>query len=152
MKRSLLLFVSFSIGSSAAHAEPVWIQVRESMLRSQPRFYAPALGSVRYGDQLEKISEDKGWVQVQGKGRTGFLPVSAVSRDHIVLSSTDLKKVTADSPEVVLAGKGFSKEVEQQYKKDDASLRYDRVDDVERNARVSSVEVRQFIKDGGLKD
>jgi hypothetical protein len=60
--------------------------------------------------------------------------------------------VTADSPEVVLAGKGFSKEVEQQYKKDDASLRYDRVDDVERNARVSAVEVRQFVKDGGLKD
>lgn len=152
MKRLILVSFFVAIGSSAAQAEPVWIQVRESMLRTQPRFYASAIGSVRYGDRLEKISEEKGWVQVQGKGGTGYLPLSTVSRDHIVLSSTDLKKVTADSPEVVLAGKGFSKEVEQQYKKDDASLRYDRVDDVERNARVSSVEVRQFIKDGGLKD
>jgi len=152
MKSSLLLVFFLLIGSTAAQADPVWVQVRESMLRSEPRFYAPSVGSVRYGDQLEKVSDEKGWIRVQAKGRTAYLPLSAVSRDHIVLSSADLKKVTADSPEVVLAGKGFSKEVEQQYKKDDKSLRYDLVDDVERNARVSSVEVRQFIKDGGLKD
>lgn len=151
MNKSIFAFAFLLASVSSAFAEPVWVQVRQSQLRAQPKFYAPSTGSVRYGDKLERVSESGGWVKVQAKGREGYLPLSAVSEDHIVLSSADLEKVRADSSQVVMAGKGFSKEVEQQYKRDGSQLRYDLVDYVEQSARVSPGEVSQFIKQGGLK-
>lgn len=150
MKKSVLFFFCF-LASSPAFAESAWVQVRQSQLRVQPKFYALSAGSVRYGEKLEKLSEDGGWVKVDANGRQGYLPISAVSADRIVLSAADLKKVQADSSEVVMAGKGFSKEVEQNYRKEDAKLRYDLVDYVERVARVSPGEMARFVQSGGLK-
>ncbi len=151
MNKSIFAFAFLLASVPSAFAEPVWVQVRQSQLRAQPKFYASSTGSVRYGDKLERVSESGGWVKVQAQGREGYLPLSAVSEDHIVLSSADLQKVRADSTQVVLAGKGFSKEVEQQYKRDGSQLRYDLVDYVEQSARVSPGEVSQFINQGGLK-
>ena len=133
-----------------AHAESVWVQVRQSQLRAQPKFYAQSVVSVKYGDQLEKVSEDMGWVHVKAFGREGYLPLASVSQDHIVLNPADLAKVRADSAEVVMAGKGFSREVEQQYRREDSGLRYDLVDYVEGSSRISSAQVVQFMKSGGL--
>jgi hypothetical protein len=90
-------------------------------------------------------------VKVTAGGRQGYLPLSVISADQIVLSAAELKKVQADSSEVVMAGKGFSREVEQQYRKQDAAARFDLVDYVEQATRVSPGEVSQFIKSGGLK-
>lgn len=145
-----LLFVS-SFATGTASAEPVWVQVRESMVRSKPAFYSSSVASVRYGDQLEKISEEGGWVKVQGKKGQGFVPVTTLSEDKIVLSAKDITKIKADSADVVLAGKGFSKEVEQEYKKKGTGARFDLVDQVERTTRVSNQEVRDFVKKGELK-
>lgn len=150
MKKLALLALSL-VASSPAFAEPAWVQVRQSQLRTQPKFYAPSVGAVRYGEKIDKLSEDGGWAKVAAGGHQGYLPLSAISADQIVLSAADLKKVQADSSEVVMAGKGFSKEVEQQYIKQDAGARFDLVDYVERTARVSPGEVEQFIKQGGLK-
>lgn len=151
MKRALLMGLA-ATWVPHAYAETVWVQVRESLLRSQPKFYAPSVVPVRYGEKLEKVGESNGWIQARAGSQTGYLPGSAVSQDQIVLSAADLKKVSADSAEVVMAGKGFSKEVEQQYRSEVSGVRYDLVDFVEQNGRVSSAQVRQFIKDGGLKD
>ncbi len=150
MKKLALLALSL-VASSPAFAEPAWIQVRQSQLRTQPKFYAPSAGAVRYGEKIEKLSEEGGWVKVTAGGRQGYLPLAVISADQIVLSAAELKKVQADSSEVVMAGKGFSREVEQQYRKQDAAARFDLVDYVEQAARVSPGEVSQFIKSGGLK-
>ena len=121
------------------------------MVRSKPAFYSSGVASVRYGDQLERISEQGGWVKVQSKKGEGFVPMSALSEDRIVLSAKDVTKIKGDSADVVLAGKGFSKEVEQEYKKKGTGARFDLVDQVERSARVSNQEVRDFVKKGELK-
>ncbi len=149
--KKISLFAISLLASSPALAEPAWVQVRQSQLRTQPKFYAPSVGSVRYGDKLERVSEDGGWVKVSAGSRQGYLPLASVSADQIVLSAAELKKVQADSSEVVMAGKGFSKEVEQQYRKQDGAARFDLVDYVEQSARVSPAEVAQFIKSGGLR-
>jgi hypothetical protein len=129
----------------------VWVQVRESRIRAKPFFYATTIQSVKYGDRLSKMSEESGWVGVRAGGREGYLPLSAVSPKVIVFSSADVAKVKADPSELVLAGKGFSKEIEQSFKREDSSARFDLVDRVEREARASSGEVEQFMKQGGLK-
>jgi len=149
MKRCIVAAICM-MAASQAHAEPIWVQVRQSQVRSQPKFYAQSLGPVRYGERLEKLSEDGGWVKVQLAAKQGYLPLSAVSQDQIVLSSAELLKVRADSAEVVLAGKGFSKEVEQRYRSEASGSRYDLVDYVEQSSRVSPAEVQQFMKQGGL--
>ena len=150
MRKTLVVLLA-SVSLQSAHAEPVWIQVRQSQIRAEPKFYAKSVGAVKFGDRLNKVSQSTGWIQVQGPGSAGYVPLSVVSDEQIVLSSADLSKVRADSGEVVLAGKGFSKEVEQSYKKRDKQLRYDLVDFVERSTLVTPPEVFQFMKKGGLK-
>jgi hypothetical protein len=88
---------------------------------------------------------------VRAGGQQGYLPLSAVSPKAIVFSTADVAKVQADSGELVLAGKGFSKEIEQSFQKQDASARFDLVNRVEREAKASPAEVAQFVKQGGLK-
>ena len=149
--RSLFLLVVTVMFASPSRADDVWVQVRESRVRAKPLFYATTIQSVKYGDRLSKMSEDNGWVGVREGGREGYIPLSAVSPKLIVFSSADVAKIKADPSELVLAGKGFSKEIEQSFKKEDSSARFDLVDRVEREARASSAEVEQFIKQGGLK-
>lgn len=134
-----------------SYADDVWVQVKESRVRAKPQFYAPTVQSVKYGDRLSKIGEDNGWVGVRAGGREGYLPLSAVSPKAIVFSSADVARAQADPSELVLAGKGFSKEIEQSFKRQDSSARFDLVDRVEREARASADEVDRFIKQGGLQ-
>lgn len=149
--RPIWFFIVTFAFALPSYADDVWVQVRESRVRSKPLFYAPTLKSVRYGDKLSRTGEDSGWVGVQVGGQQGYLPLSAVSTKTIVFSSADVAKAKADSTDLVLAGKGFSKEIEQSFRKKDSSVRYDLVDRVEREARASSAEVSQFVKQGGLK-
>lgn len=131
-------------------AEEVWVQVRESKLRAQPLFYAAPVAGVRYGDRVTKVGEEKGWAEVRADGVKGYLHLSAVSHQRIVLSAKDLSKIGPDSSEVVLASKGFSREIEDSYKKSDATMRYDLVDKIERVPTPSPGEVSSFIEKGGL--
>lgn len=149
MKRLLVTFAI--VGATApAFAEEVWVQVRDSKVRSLPQFYAPSVASVRYGDKLSKTDDERGWARVTLGSTKGYIPLSAISRQQIALSARDVSKVQADSSDVVLAGKGFSKEIEQSFKKQDASARFDLVDKVESAAKVSAQDVSQFKQRGGL--
>ena len=148
---SLFIFPLFICGPLSAQAETVWIQVRETKLRSQPLFYAPGSKTLKYGDSATKLSEEKGWTQVSVDSTTGYIPTSALSRDTIVLTARDVTKVHAEAGEVVLAGKGFSKEVEKEYRAQNSEARYDLVDRIERSNSVPTATLPKFIKAGGLK-
>lgn len=148
--RRFLFAVILVGGATPALAEDVWVQVRDSKVRSQPQFYASSVASVRYGDRLSKSDDDRGWASVTFGSTKGYIPLSSISRQQIALSARDVSKVQADSSDVVLAGKGFSKEIEQSFKRQDASARFDLVDKVEASARVSSQDVAQFAQKGGL--
>lgn len=134
-----------------SYADDLWVHVRESRLRSKPLFYASTVSSVRYGEKVSKLGEENGWVSVRAGGHQGYLPLSAVSPKAIIFSTSDVAKGEADSGELVLAGKGFSKEIEQSFQRQDESARFDLVNRVEREAKASPAEVAQFIKQGGLK-
>lgn len=142
--------LALTVTMGSASAEPVWVQVRESVVRSKPQYYAPGVLPVRYGERVEKLSQSAGWARVRVKNTEGYLPISSVSLDQIVLQARELERVSADTSDVVLAGKGFNKEVEKRYHSEDPSARFDLVDKVEREARVSSSEIAQFKKSGGL--
>jgi hypothetical protein len=136
---------------AAALAEKAWVQVRETKVRTQPLFYAAGTSTLRYGDPVEQVGSSGAWSEVRAAGSKGFLPSTVLSRNQIVLSSQDIRKVKADSGEIVLAGKGFSKEVENEFKAANADARYDLVDKVEKSARVVPSELAAFVKGGELK-
>lgn len=146
----LALTLALVFSSRDARAESVWLQVRESIVRSRPQYYATGVLPVRYGEKLEKLSESSGWARVKVKNIEGYLPLSSVSLDRIVLQARELGQVSADTSDVVLAGKGFNKEVENSYKNADQGARFDLVDKVERASRISPAEVGRFKKSGGL--
>jgi uncharacterized protein YgiM (DUF1202 family) len=141
----------FMVPLSAAHSDQRWVQVRESSVRVKPVFYSSAVSGVRYGDSVSVISEDNGWAEVQVKGKAGFLPLSTVTATRVVLSSKGAAKILADGSDIVLAGKGFSKEIEEQYKRSAVAARFDLVDKVERQCRVTPREVEVFVGSGGLQ-
>lgn len=133
-------------------AEQVWVQIRNSMVRSSPEYFAAAVAPVKYGDPLTMISVESNWVKVKtAAGQTGYLPNSAVSAKVVALSVKDATKSKADPSDIVLAGKGFSKEVEGKYRQGADAGRYDLVDKVEKASVVGKSEVAQFVKAGGLK-
>jgi len=150
--RVLVIALLGAVSVTAAHADDAWVQVRESKVRSKPLFYAPGVSSVRYGDKVQTSGDQSGWVAVRVGGSQGYLPISAISKQQIVLTAKGLSKVQADATDVVLAGKGFSKEVEQSFKAESPGARYDLVNKVEATARVSPQEVAQFVKKGGLSE
>lgn len=150
-KTVVTICVALAAIPSAAIAEKAWVQVRETKLRSQPLFYASGSNTLRYGDAVEQLGNSGAWSEVRAAGGKGFLPVTVLSRHQIVLSSQDIRKVQADSGEIVLAGKGFSKEVEKEFKEANADVRYDLVDKVEKSTRVAPAELAAFVKSGGLK-
>ena len=150
MRKLLLIAALYAAGPTAVMAEKSWVQVRETKLRSQPKFYATGSATLRYGQAVDQLAASGGWAEVSSNAGRGFLPVASLSRDQIILSSQDISKVKADTSEVVLAGKGFSKEVESSFKAADTAARFDLVDKIERTARTSPKETSDFAKRGGL--
>lgn len=138
-------------GVASAYADDTWVQVKESVIRSQPLFYASSVVGIRYGDRLTRLSEDKGWARVRFGGKEGYVPLAVVTPQQVVLTARALDKIGADASEVVLAGKGFSREVEEQFKQSDSSARFDLVDRIERQSSVPAKSVQAFIKSGDLK-
>jgi hypothetical protein len=84
-----------------------------------------------------------------GDGRTGWMHVSALTEQEIVLKPTDKDiQTAASSDELALAGKGFNKQVEDQYRKQ-ARLDYAQVDKMEKIV-VPPKYIREFIRVGRL--
>jgi hypothetical protein len=131
-------------------AESRYVQVRKTALRSQPSMISPSVSTLKYGDTVELLeSAQDSWLRVKASGRSGYLHVSATTSRKVVLQQRDIRSAdSVSSSDVVLAGKGFSREVERAFAaKNGVSLAA--VDSIERNS-VSSVEIAQFIASGKL--
>ena len=152
MKGRLLSLATFllALGAVVAAAEEMSVTVKESPVRDRSSFTAKIVGTLVYADRVV-IQETKGdWVHVRmdAKKIDGWMPKSALQTTQIVLKSGAAAGTTASSGEVALAGKGFSEEVEAQYRKD-AKLNYDAVDDME-GFSVASDDVAQFLERGAM--
>ena len=81
----------------------------------------------------------------------GWLQESALTEKNIVLTSGKQVKSGASSREVVLAGKGFSEDVERKYRSDaDLEQQFRWVDRMEGFVRPE-MELQAFLSDGELQ-
>ncbi len=96
------------------------VQIKDARLLSKASNVGSKLVKLlKYGDQVTVLETKGDWFRVKAPdGKTeGWMNKSALSAKRIVLGSGQgTAKSDVDSSEVSLAGKGFNKQVENEYK------------------------------------
>lgn len=155
MQRSTrLMFSAAAVLACAATvlaAQMMSVQVRSGQLREKPAFLSKVVCNLAYGDQVALSEEQGDWRKVAPAkgGAPGWMHVSALTEQVIVLNPTDKDvEAAASSDELALAGKGFNKQVEDQYRSQ-TNLDYAKVDEMEKIV-VPAKLMQEFLDQGGL--
>ena len=148
---TLLLIAALAAGAYAA-AKMVSIQVKKGEVRSEPSYLSKVVGTLDYGDRVANLGEKDKWIKVRNsEGLTGWIHLTAVTEKKIVLSSGKSEaKLKASDEELVLAGKGFSKEVEKEYRSSNPEAAYKWVDKAEQENNFTPAQLTAFLNKGQL--
>ena len=152
MKKWILMGCAALVATGAWAAKEMSVQVRDGQLRNRASFLGTVTATVAYGDRVTVNQTQAGWCEVAtASGASGWIHESALTPKRVVLSSgaEDARAQSVGSEEVALAGKGFSKEVEAEYKKQNKDLDYAWVDWMGKQT-VPPEQLVQFLKQGGL--
>ena len=126
------------------------IIVKQGALRSQPSFVGQMLTNLGYGESVEISNESNGWSQVRVKrtGQTGWIHNSALSEKPVTLKSGGVSAGhSATGDELALAGKGFNKQVEQQYQSKNPGVDFSWINKMEK-ITISDQQVQKFLREG----
>ncbi|MDR0882323.1 MAG: SH3 domain-containing protein [Candidatus Adiutrix sp.] len=163
---ALLLPALLACGSAAGAADAVLLQV-ETKLRATPSALAQPLATLKKGDAVEIIREQGQWLEVKKESRRGWLPravlvplepqlegEAAAANPPAVKAGGSLSaaganpaEVKAGADEIALAGKGFDKSIEAEYRASGAALNYVAVDYMA-SFVVSAQECEDFLRKG----
>ena len=126
------------------------VQQKEGKLREKPSFLGKILKSLSYGTKVSVENKQGAWFQVSVSGSKGWLHKSSLTEKEIVLNAGD-KRVSSDvsDDELVLAGKGFSEQVEKSYRQENPAINFGLVDKMEAYS-VNPDKLASFVKDGDL--
>ena len=152
MKKWILMGCAALVATGAWAAKEMSVQVRDGQLRNRASFLGTVTATVAYGDRVTVNQTQAGWCEVAtASGASGWIHESALTPKRVVLSSgaEDARAQSVGSDEVALVGKGFSKEVEAEYKKQNKDLDYTWVDWMGKQT-VPPEQLVQFLKQGGL--
>jgi hypothetical protein len=148
-----IAFVLLTLGYSGAAQPPksLNVQVREAQLRSTPSFLGKIIAKPSYGDRVELIEEQGAWKRVAIRGGVqGWMHTSALTTKSITpQAGAQSVQTSATGGEIALAGKGFSEEVEKQYKKDNRNVDFTWVDKMEK-LQVTPEEMQAFLREGNV--
>lgn len=134
-------------------AEVLSVQVKQTYLRSKPSFLGNSITKLVYAQQVEDKKVQNGWHFVTSlkSGVSGWVHQSALSEKTIVLNSSQkLSNSSVSQSEILMAGKGFNKQVEAEYKKQNSKLNFTLVDKVEKSNNISTAKLIRFAKNGKL--
>lgn len=151
MKKWITICCVALAATGAWAARQMSVQVREGQLRNRASFLGTVTGTVAYGDPVTVKQSQAGWCLVAtAGGATGWIHESALTPKRLAAGSgAGDARVGASGEEVALAGKGFSAEVEAQYKKENRNIDYTWVDWMGQQ-KVSNAQMVQFLKQGDL--
>jgi len=149
--RYVLVMFVLAAGVLSATPKSMSVTVRETQARATPSFLGPVLVILAYGDRVDVLEEQRDWIKVSlPGGKQGWVHRSALTEKRIALQAgSGPVEETASSSEVALAGKGFNKEVEAQYKAEN-DLDYTWVDRME-GFVVSPQQILTFVESGELR-
>jgi len=151
MKRMIfaaLLCLAATLLFAQKAGDRLYVNVDSAPLKSSTGFFGDTTETVKYGDEIRVIAVNGKWVEAQknGGGKTGWIESAKLTTKRV---SSQGNTANASAKEVALAGKGFSPEIESEYKKSGAQLNYPAVDKME-NFDVSDDDLLVFIEEGHL--
>lgn len=152
--KRLITFIALctlGLAGIALAAQVMSVQVRSGQLRDKPGYLGRLVTLLPYGDPVTLDAEEGEWRKVTStkQNKTGWMHQSALSEQKIILRPTNRDvEAAAQSDELALAGKGFNKQVEEQYM-EEKGLDYTLVDEME-DLSVSQDDIQAFVKSGEL--
>jgi len=152
--RFKLLFVGVTIVCVALLlAETLIVKVQTTYVRKEPKYYSSPVATLNAGDSVTQISAQAGWFKVRtSKGIEGWIHSQSVATGKFKVAAMDKSlKMSATADEVALAGKGFNKQVEDEYKSRNLGISFAEVERMLR-IKVTPDELRRFLMDGKLAE
>lgn len=155
MMRPRFLICSILLAASLAIAAPktgsiVTVRVLTAKVMKAPKFIGPAAGDVSRGAQLT-FQEAKGdWYRVTGTVE-GWIHKTNLTERQVTLSSKPGGEGAgnASRDEVELAGRGFTPQVEGEYRNKNPNLDFSHVDKIEKTS-IDPAELEAFVAEGKL--
>jgi hypothetical protein len=170
LRNAMLAGMVLAGAAIAATVASVAVKVKQTSVRSDHQFFAPTLATARFTEQLEVLGQEQGWYRVRYGGVTGWVHSSAVSEGGQGSGSTSgafsglgsalsalsgRPSQTASTTrgytddEVALAGKGFNRNVEEQYRSRYPRADFAAVDKLER-LQANADDIGRFARAGQL--
>lgn len=156
MKRfwiGMMMAVSLAAFAGTTPKE-VSVTAKEGNVKVKADHMSKNVEVVVYGDKLKIVAKENDWFQVTTpSGKTGWIHQSATTTKKIKLDKdAQVGDKSASNDEVALAGKGFNKQVEQAYVKDNPEVAraFQQVNQIEAR-KVPLAQLSAFIKQGKLK-
>ena len=129
-----VIALSASVLGAPERGSTVTVQVMNARLMKTPSFLGASTATLVRGDFLTFQEAQKDWYKVTTKaGKEGWINKVSVVEKKLALSSKPgggTGGVSED--EVALAGRGFSPEVEKEYRKRNPNLDFSHVDNIEK--------------------
>jgi uncharacterized protein YgiM (DUF1202 family) len=148
-----IVFVVVALLVVAVEAgDPLFIQVRDTEVRSSPGFLSSIVARLSFGDAVQYVSDRSGWYQVTlNTGQGGWLHGGAVreNRQTTIEQAGEGTTRTVTAREIALAGRGFSQELERTYSSE-KGLDFSAVDELESQS-VDPMVILGFVEEGSLR-
>jgi uncharacterized protein YgiM (DUF1202 family) len=151
-KRRVFLFVvALCCGALAVWAAGVKIlsvQYKVSTVRSSPSALGTIVATLEYGERVTVVEDKGAWIKVTTKdGKTGWVNKQALTEKTVKINAGGAAETGASSDEMAMAGKGFSADVEKQFKAQHSDIDFSWVDKIEK-WKVAPEQMQEFLKDG----
>lgn len=106
-------------GALALAAKVMSVSVRDGQVRQSPSFLGKIVGKATYGQSVDVSDEQGDWAKVSLPGGvSGWMHRTALTTEKLALASGGSGGTgSVSGKEMALAGKGFSAEVEADYRK-----------------------------------
>jgi hypothetical protein len=149
----LLAPLAFLIDTAfTAMEKEMSIQVDKAQLRSTPAYYGSVVTTVNYADRLKIIDSKGAWVRAStARNAAGWIHISALTSTKLAPKSGGKNAPTSVSAgELSAAEKGFTEQIEQDYRKKNKKIDFTWVDKMEK-VTIPPEQSIVFLKEGQVK-
>jgi uncharacterized protein YgiM (DUF1202 family) len=128
------------------------VQNRTADVRSSPDPLGDVVATLKLGDKVT-VNDDGGkWLKATTEnGKTGWINSSDLSKKTVSMNAGGRDaELAASSGEMAVASKGFSSQVEADFKAKNKDVDFAPVDRMEK-IKITVGEIKKFLEAGGLK-
>lgn len=144
------LCLSSAVAGAPNKGSTITVQVMSTKLMKSPGFLGASIATVVRGDLLTFEEAQKDWYRVTKDGKSGWInKVSVVERKLALSSKPGGGTGGLSEDEVALAGRGFSPEVEQEYRKRNPNLDFSHIDHIQ-TLQVEPEALAKFAAEGKI--